>query len=52
MIIPEFENKIKKLYSPKSLTQIARDNIRLDDRQLNQDLAKKMINPCISLIET
>ena len=51
MIIPEglfsepIENKIKKAYSPKSLKQIARDNIKLDDKQLNKELAKKMINP-------
>ena len=51
MIIPEWlfkepvENKIKKLYNPKSLKQLARDNIRLDDKQLNKELAKKMLNP-------
>ena len=51
MIIPEwllqepFENKIRKIYNPKSLRQLARDNIRLDDRQLNGELAKRMINP-------
>ena len=51
MIIPEWlfqepvENKINKVYNPKSLKQIARDNIRLDDKQLNKELAKKMINP-------
>ena len=51
MIIPEWlfqepvENKIKKIYNPKPLRQLARDNIRLDDRQLNEELAKKMINP-------
>ena len=51
MIIPEWlfqepvENKIKKIYNPRSLKQIARDNIRLDDKQLNKELAKKMINP-------
>ena len=51
MIIPEwlfsepFEKKIIKLYSPESLKQITRDNIRLDDKQLNKELAKKMINP-------
>ena len=28
------ENKIKKIYNPKSLKQDARDNIRLDDRQV------------------
>ena len=52
MIIPDWlfrepvENKIKKIiYNPRSLKQIARDNIRLDDKQLNKELAKKMINP-------
>ena len=51
MIIPEWlfqepvENKINKEYNPKPLRQLARDNIRLDDKQLNKELAKKMINP-------
>ena len=51
MIIPEWlfqepiENKMKKLYNPKQLKQIARDNIKLDDEQLNKELAKKMNNP-------
>ena len=51
MIIPEWlfqepvENKTNKIYNPKSLKQLARDNIRLDDKQLNKELAKKMINP-------
>ena len=51
MIIPEWlfresiENKIEKLYNPKSLKELARNNIKLDDRQLNKELAKKMINP-------
>ena len=50
-IIPEWffqvlvGNKINKIYNPKPLRQLARDNIRLDDRQLNKELAKKMINP-------
>ena len=50
LIIPEcffqesIENKIQKIYNPKSLKQIARDNIRLDDKQLNKELAKKTIN--------
>ena len=39
------ENKFEKICNPKSLTQIARDNIRLDDKQLNKELAKKMLNP-------
>ena len=51
MIIPEWlfqepvENQINILYIPKSLKQLARGNIRLDDKQLNKELAKKMINP-------
>ena len=51
MIIPEWlfqkpiENKFKKIYKPKSLKQIARDIIKLDNKQLNKELAKKMINP-------
>ena len=51
MIIPEWlfqepvEHKINKIYNPKSLKQLARNNIRLDDKQLNKELAKKMINP-------
>ena len=51
MIIPEriykgpTEKKIRKRYNPKSLTQIARDNIKIDDKQLNKEMAKKMINP-------
>ena len=51
MIIPEWlfkepiENKIKTLYNPKSLKQLARNNNKLDDKQLNRELAKKMNNP-------
>ena len=51
MIIPEWlfkepvENKIEKICNPKSLKQLARNNIKLDDKQLNKELAKKMINP-------
>ena len=51
MIIPEWlfqepvENKIIKIHNPRSLKQIARDNIRLDEKQLNKQLAKKMLNP-------
>ena len=50
MIIPErffqepIENKINKIYNPKSLKQLARNNIKLDDKQLNKELAGKMIN--------
>ena len=51
MIIPEWlfrepvENKVNKIYNPKSLKQLARNNIRLDDKQLNKELARRMINP-------
>ena len=50
MIIPEWffkepvEIKSNKIFNPKSLIQIARDNIRLDDKQLNKELAKKKLN--------
>ena len=51
MIIPEWlfrepiENKIEKIYNPISLKNLARNKINLDDKQLNKELAKKMINP-------
>ena len=51
MIIPEWlfsepvENKVNKIYNPKSLIQLAGDNNKLDDKQLNTELARKMINP-------
>ena len=51
MIIPEWlfrepiENKNEKIYNPKPLKQLARNNIKLDDKQLNKELARKMINP-------
>ena len=51
LIIPEWffqepiQNTMKKIYNPKSLKQIARDNFKLDDKQLKKELAKKMINP-------
>ena len=51
MIIPEWlfrepvENRIKKIYNPISLKKLARNKINLDDKQLNKELAKKMINP-------
>ena len=50
-IIPQWlfqepiENENEKRYNPKPLTQLARNNIELDDKQLNKELAKKMINP-------
>ena len=51
MIIPEWlfkepiENKIEKIYNPISLKKLARNNIKLDNKELNKELAKKMINP-------
>ena len=54
MIIPErliqepIENKINKIYNPQSLKQLARNNIKLDDKQLNKELARRMINPYYS----
>ena len=51
MIIPEWlfrennENNINRIYNRKSLKQIARNTINLDDKQLNKELARKMINP-------
>ena len=51
MIIPEWlfkepiETKIDKTYTPKSLKQIARDITKLHDKQLNKELAGKMLNP-------
>ena len=48
MIIPDLlfqepiENKINKRYNTKSLKQLARNNNKLDDKQLNEELAKKM----------
>ena len=52
MNIPEWlfkepiENKINnKLYNPKSLKQIARDNIKLADKQMSQEITKKKSNP-------
>ena len=39
------EKKIKKINNPKSLKQIARDNIKVDVKRLNKELGKKMLNP-------
>ena len=51
MILPDWlfqdhiENKGKKFYNPKPLRQIARENKKLNDKELNKVLAKKNINP-------
>ena len=50
MIIPEWffkedqapiKNKIKKVYNPKTLKQIARENTKMNDKKLDIELAKK-----------
>ena len=51
MNIPEwfFEEPIEiknlKIYKPKPLKQLARDNNKIDDKQLKKELAEKTINP-------
>ena len=54
LIIPEwlfrekqrpFNSKNKKMYNPKTLEQITRQNIKKKDKELDKDLAKKLINP-------
>ena len=38
-------NKIIKIINPKTMKQIARDIIGLDDKQINKDLHKKTLDP-------
>ena len=54
MIIPEWlfkeerspiKKKIQKVYNPKTLQQLARQNIKINDKELDKEIAKKMINP-------
>ena len=54
IIIPEWlykeeqtpvRKKLKKEYKHKALKLIARDNINLDDKELDEELAKKLNNP-------
>ena len=54
MIIPDWlfkeerspiKKKIQKVYNPKTLKQIARQNNKLSDKDLDKELAKKRINP-------
>ena len=54
MIIPEWlfkeeeapiKKQIKKVYYPKTLKQIARENIKMNDKELEKEKARKMINP-------
>ena len=39
------QKKIQKVYNPKPLKQTAGENIKLNDRESNKELAKKLINP-------
>ena len=39
------KTKFKKIYNLKPLKQLARDNIKLDDKQSNKELAENMISP-------
>ena len=39
------KKQIKKRYNPKTLQQLARKNINLGDKELDKEIAKKMINP-------
>ena len=50
MIIPEWllkegqaptKNKTKKIYNPKTLKQIARENFKLIDKEVDKELAKR-----------
>ena len=54
MITPEWlfkeeqtpnKKKTQKVYNPKTLKQIARENIKMNDKKLDKEIAKKMINP-------
>ena len=54
MIIPEWlfkehqapvKNKVKKVYNHKILKQIARENFKLKDKELDKEVAKEMNNP-------
>ena len=53
-IIPEWlfkeeqapiKKQTKKVYNPKTLKQIARENIKKNDTELDKELTKKKINP-------
>ena len=39
------KNKLIKVYNPKPLKQIARERIKINDEELENQLAKKIINP-------
>ena len=39
------KKKIQKVYNPKTLKQIARESIKMNDKELDKEIAKRMINP-------
>ena len=39
------KKQIKKVHNPKTLKQIARKNFKMNDKELDKELAKKRINP-------
>ena len=54
MIIPEWlfkqeqkqeKKKIQKVYNPKTLKQIAREIIKMNDKELDKEIGKKVTNP-------
>ena len=54
MIIPDWviqesneniDNIPRRNYKPKSMKQVAKENIELDDKELNRELAEKKFNP-------
>ena len=53
MIIPDWlfkeerspiKKKIQKVYNPKTLQQVARQNVKMNDKVLDKEITKKMIN--------
>ena len=39
------EKQFNKIYNPKTLKQLARKNIKINDKDLDKELARRMINP-------
>ena len=56
MVIPDWlfkeepspiQKKVQKVYNPKTLQQLARQNIKMNDKELDREVVKKMINPIL-----
>ena len=54
MVIPDWlfkeerspiKKKMQKVYNPKTLQQLARQIIEMNDKEIDREIAKKMINP-------